>query len=128
MSHFSRLKTRMVNVEFIAAALEKLGYEYARGDLQIRGFGGNRTAVEIRVRTKNPEYDIGFRRAGDQYEIVADWWGIKEITEKEFLQRVTQAYAYQAARAALEKEQGFALVSEEVDDDGRLRLTLRRMG
>ena len=127
MSHFTRLKTRMVNLRYLTAALGDLGYEYETGALEIRGFGGNRTPVEIRVRTKNPEYDIGFRRDGDGYVIVADWWGIKDIKEEAFLQKVTQRYAYQGARAALEKEQDFALVSEEVDEEGRIHLVLRRM-
>jgi hypothetical protein len=83
--------------------------------------------VEIRVRTKNPAYDIGFRRSGDSYEIVADWWGITETTQERFMQKVVQRYAYHAARATLESRSGFSLVKEEVDADGRIRLVLRRM-
>lgn len=128
MSHFSRLATRMVAREFITAALEDLGYEFEVGNLHIRGFGGRRTPVDIRIRTKNPGHDIGFRRVGDTYEIVADWWGIGEISEERFAAAVTQRYAYRAARDALERDQDFSLVSETVDDEGRIHLVLRRMG
>ncbi len=127
MSHFSRLKTRMVVREYILAALEDLGLKGECGDMEIRGFGGNRTAVEIRVRTKNPAYDIGFRRSGDSYEIVADWWGITETTEERFLREVVQRYAYHAARATLESQGGFSLVKERVDAEGGIHLVLRRM-
>jgi len=82
--------------------------------------------VEIKIPTKSPGYDIGFRRAGNAYEIVADWWGIRDINQTQFLQQVTQRYAYHAARAKLEA-QGFALVNEEVQEGERIHLVLRRM-
>jgi hypothetical protein len=127
MSHFSRVKSRMVEERFLTAALEDLGYEWERGDLQVQDFGGNRTAVGIRVRTKHPRYDIGFRKAGDAYEIVADWWGVGDIDKDRFRDALYQRYAYHAARATLEAEQGFSVVTETVDAEGRIRLVLRRM-
>jgi hypothetical protein len=117
----------MVVAEYITAALDDLGFEWDRGNLQVRGFGGSRTPVEIRVHTKNPAYDIGFRRSGDAYEIVADWWGITETSEDRFMKDVVQRYAYHAARAALEAQGGFSLVSEQVDGEGHIHLVLRRM-
>ena len=47
-------------------------------------------------------------------------------SQEKFLQQVTQRYAYCAARAKLE-EQGFALASEQVQEDGQIHLVLRRM-
>ncbi len=127
MSHFSRLKTRMMSRELLLKALSDLGYRYECGTLSIRGFGGNRTEVDIRVRTKRPGYDIGFRRVGDAYEIVADWWGISETTEEKFASQVLKRYAYHAARAALEQDQNFEVASETEEADGTIRLVLRRM-
>jgi hypothetical protein len=126
MSHFSTVKTRMVRREFLEAALKDLGYVPEVGTSQIRGFGGNRTAVEIRVRTKNPAYDIGFRRAGDAYEIVADWWGITETTQDRFFRDLAQRYAYRAVRAELEIRGQFSVASETVDAEGRIHVVLRR--
>jgi len=125
MSHFTRIKTQMVEKEFLVRALHDLGYHYEEGSLEIRGYGGQRTRVEIKVATRSPGYDIGFRKTGKTYECVADWWGIRDINQQQFLQQVTQRYAYHATRAKLE-EQGFALVSEEVQEDGRIHLVLRR--
>jgi hypothetical protein len=126
MSHFTRIKTQMVEKEYLLWALKDLGYKYEEGDVKIRGFGLQRTPVEIQVSTGRRGYDIGFRKAGGVYEIVADWWGVRGINRKKFLEQVTQRYAYHAARAKLEA-QGFALVSEEVQEGERIHLVLRRM-
>src|SRR5262249_29060563 len=85
-----------------------------------------RTRVEIKVPTRQAGYDIGFRRTEAGYEVVADWYGIRGIEQKDFVRRLQQRYAYHAARARLE-EQGFSLVSEESQADGRVHLVLRRL-
>jgi hypothetical protein len=126
MSHFSAIKTRMVDKEYLKQALKALGYACEDGAVEIRGFGGKRTPVELKMPTRNPDYDIGFRKSGDAYELVADWYGIRDEKQGQFLERVTQRYAYCAARAKLE-EQGFAVATEETEKDGRIRLVLRRM-
>ena len=77
------------------------------------------------VPTANAGYDIGFVERGGSYELVADWWGIHDTDPKSFVRELTQRYSYRATRATLE-DQGFALVDEEVAQDGRLHLTLRR--
>lgn len=126
MSHFTRLRTRMTTKEYLTAALADLDYAHTEGNEEVRGFGGQSTAVEIRVATRSPGYDIGFRREGKVYECVADWWGIHDVVQEDFLQKVSQRYAYQATQAELTR-QGFAVASEELEEDGRIRLVLRRM-
>jgi hypothetical protein len=124
MSHFSRLKTQIIEKEYLLKALKDLEYPFEEGDLSIRGFGGDQTRVEVKIH-RPLSYDIGFRRAGDSYEIVADWFGVRGLKQKDFANQVMQRYAYHATRAKLE-EQGFALVEEETEQ-GQLRLVLRRM-
>ena len=126
MSHFTRMQTQMVEKVYLMQALADLGYTCEEGQVEIRGYGGNRTRVDLRVATKNPGYDIGFRKVGNTYDIVADWWGIRDTRQELFLQQVLQRYAYHAARVKL-AEQGFTLVSEEVQAGERLHLVLRRM-
>lgn len=126
MSHFSRIRTQMVVKDYIFRALADLGFSYEEGeDLEVRGFGGQKMKVEIKVPLKL-SYDLGLRRQGDNYEIVADWFGVRGVKQKEFTQQLNQRYAYHAARAKLEK-QGFNLVEEKVEETGQIRLTLRRM-
>ncbi|MBE9202490.1 DUF1257 domain-containing protein [Synechocystis salina LEGE 06099] len=125
MSHFTTLKTQIVDKTYLKQALDDLGHSYQEGNLQINGYQGNKTTAEIKVLTQNPQYDIGFRKNGEAYEVVADWWGVKCINQNTFMEKVNQRYAYHAATGKL-AEQGFALVSEEVEDTGRIHLVLRR--
>ncbi len=124
MSHFSRLKTQIVEKDLLILALKDLGYQPEEGDAQIRSFGGNQTQVELKVSRKF-SYDIGFRKTGETYEVIADWFGVHGITAKDFIQQLNRRYAYHAARVKLE-EQGFTLTSEDVQADGRIHLVLRR--
>jgi Protein of unknown function (DUF1257) len=126
MSHFTQWQTRVVDPDYLMAACRDLGYQCDRGDLEIRGYQGARTAVEIRMRA-NASFDIGFRRQGDCYDMVADWWGISDIKKEALLCQLTQRYAYHATRAQL-AQQGFDLTSETRESDGRLHLVLRRFG
>lgn len=117
----------MVEKEFLLQALKDLGYSYEEGEVDVRGFAAARAKAEIKVKIGGLlGREIGFRKAGESYEIVADWWGLGGPKREEFQQQVTQRYAYHAARAKLEA-QGFNLITEEVEQDGRIRLVLRRM-
>lgn len=117
----------MVEKEFLLQALKDLGYIYEEGEVDVRGFAAARAKAEIKVRAGGLlGREIGFRKASESYEIVADWWGLGGPKRDEFQQQVTQRYAYQAARAKLEA-QGFNLITEQVEQDGQIRLVLRRM-
>ncbi len=126
MSHFTSLRTRIVSKEHLEQALQELGFEYEEGEMEIRGYQGIRTMVEIRVPTGNPDYQIGFRRKGDAYELVADWYGIADVDREEFVSTVTQRYAYIVAKEQLE-QQNFTVVEENVGADNTIHLTVRRM-
>lgn len=126
MSHFTQIKTRIVEKEALLSALRDLGYNPEVGNVEVRGYKGIRTPVEIMIATKSRDYDIGFRKVDGLYEVVADWFGLPDIDRRQFLDQLSQRYAYHAARAKLE-DQGFVLASEEVQPDGRIHLVLRRM-
>ena len=124
MSHITRIKTQMMEKVHLLRALEDLGYQYQEGDLEIRSAGTEKTRVEIKI-PMHMSYDIGFRNSPHGYEIVADWWGVRGVNQKEFTARLLQRYAYYTTRAKLES-QGFSLV-EETNREGQIHLTLRRM-
>ena len=126
MSHFTTIKTQMVDKAALMQALRDLGHQPVQGPVEVRGYEGGRTFADLKIPTSNPEYDIGFRKVKGVYECVADWFGLKHIDQTQFLDQIAQRYAYHVARAKLE-EQGFGLVSEEVDKNGRIHLVLRRM-
>jgi hypothetical protein len=126
MSHFTSIKTQMVEKEYIQKALEDLGYRCQVEASRLRSWEGISTAVEIKVRLGFFSGTIGFRKRGATYEVVADAWGARRIRKTDFVRQVTQRYAYHAARAKLE-EQGFTLATEETRQDGQIHLVLRRM-
>lgn len=125
MSHFSRINTKMDEKKYVLMALKDLGFSIEEGEQKVRGFSGQTMDVDIRVPLKL-SYDIGLRKNGKSYEIVADWFGVRGINQKDFSQKLMQRYAYHATRDKLE-EQGFAMVEEKVEETGQIRIVLRRM-
>lgn len=75
--------------------------------------------------TTNPGYDIGFKKTGDMFELVADWYGIKDINPEKLLNQVQQRYAYHAVNDRMEV-QGFEVVEEVDEKDKTIHLTVRR--
>jgi len=124
MSHFTRVKTQMVEKRFILQALDDLGYTWEAGGNSLRGFAGARRKVDILVKTRG--YDIGLVKTGDHYEIIADWFGVIGVSREKFRNTISQRYAYHAAKEKLE-QQGFSLVAEEEQKDGQIHLVLRRV-
>lgn len=125
MSHFSRIKTQMTDKKYIFMALKDMGFTYEEGQQEVIGFGGQKTAVDVRIPLKM-SYDIGLRLKGTAYEIVADWFGVRGLHQKDFTQRLSQRYAYHATRDKLE-QQGFQMVEEKQEETGQIRIVLRRM-
>lgn len=116
MSHITRIRTQMVEQEYLTKALDDLGYTYEveRGD---------------QVRVEMPGFlrrRVLFSKRGDAYELVGDFWGMGNKPQ-EMLEQLTPRYAYHATMAKL-SEQGFTLASEEREPNGRVRLLLRRVG
>lgn len=124
MSHFSRIKTKFTNEDYLMQALRDLRYEPRRGKLAARGYQGSRTKVDILIRSKDSDHDVGFVKKGDQYVCVADWFGVHDIQPEEFLQNLNQRYASLIVKDELTK-QGFSL-AEERTIEGHIHMVLRR--
>ena len=125
MSHFSRIKTQIVDKPCLKKALDDLGFRYEEGKLQVSGFRGQKMDADIVLRLPLSN-DVGLRQTEGSYEVIADWAGVRGLSEKDFVEKLTQRYAYHATKDRLE-EQGFTLVEETVQSTGELRLVLRRM-
>ena len=132
MSHFTTLQTQLADVKALHAALADLGFKevevYDKAQ-PLHGYRGDERAqtAEVIVRRQHVgplSNDLGFKRnAGGTFDALISEYDRAKYSQ-EWLDRLTQRYAYHAARAKLE-EQGFALVSEE-QKDGRIHLVLRR--
>jgi hypothetical protein len=125
MSHFTRLKTQIVEKEFLLKALKDLGYNAEEGEMQVQAVGRSKQTVEIKIHLGMLGREVGFRKSGDTYDIIADWWGLRSSARHEFQDKLAQRYAYHAAIARLQ-EQGFTLVTDETQENGQMHLTLRR--
>ena len=122
MSHFTKIKVQIKNSEILHQVLQELGYE-VECNTTVRGYQGNTTQAEYVIRQKN-SYDLGFRRDGENYEIVADFWGAR-INQKEFVNSITQKYAHKTLMSTVQ-EQGFNVEEEEVLEDGTVRVVVGR--
>lgn len=127
MSHFTRVKTKLVNGDLVARSLSELGIKFVRGNQTIKGFMGGRTKAEFRIPTSNSSYDIGLDLKNGAYELVADWYGVRDFKQNELVSNLNKTYSVLATKQSLE-EQGFDLVSESKESNGEIRLILRRMG
>jgi hypothetical protein len=134
MSHFTTLRTQITDVTALVKALADVGlkkvevYEEAQ---HLYGFLGDqrRQTAEVIIRRRHVGWlsnDIGFQRRADGTfdAIISDY--DRQKYSQDWLNRLTQRYAYHVARAKLE-EQGFTVITEETQKDGRIHLVLRRM-
>ncbi len=122
MSHFSKIKTELSDAECLKKALKDLGYQIKENSI-VRGFGSLSTRADVVVTMPNG-YDIGFRKRGDFFELVADLWGLS-IDKDDFLNEVTQRYAMHVVIDKAMAE-GFQIVNEEELEDGSIRIVCER--
>jgi len=118
MSHFTTIKTQIKNSIVLYQVLQELGYQ-VETNTNVRGYKGNKTQAEYVIRQNNG-YDLGFRSQGDNYELVADFWGAK-INQEQFMNSILQKYAHKILLSQVQ-EQGFDIEEEEVLADGTVRV------
>lgn len=130
MSHYSRVKTQFRHREALVTCLKNLGYE-VETDTVIRGHHGEHD-VDIAARIKKG-YGVGFVKSPDgTYDMVADWWGVAGTEERKITQELAvQAGAIQkeyAKKMVLEQaaHDGFEIISQSEEQDGTLRIVVRR--
>ena len=127
MSHFSTIKTKIKEKEFLLEALNLLGHEVKQDqELVVTGSHGHQHPVvqaDICIAR-----DIGIRRCNDHqtYELVTDieTWSLPTPPAR-FLDKVTQQYARMAVHNTV-KEMGFEVEEEWEMDDNSIELTVTR--
>lgn len=136
MSHFSKIKTKISNKTYLIEALEKMNYQVKTGNYNCVGYQGNSIPVEILINLPNNNYNIGFALNNGYYELVADWYGIREVNSDHLLtsiekeiekieNKIKQQYAYLSTVKNL-KDKGFQVV-EETNENGEIHIQLRRL-
>ena len=122
MSHFTSIKIQIKNSDILSETLQELGYQVEH-NTTVRGYQGNKTQAEYVIRQTNG-YDLGFRRNGEEYELVADFWGAK-INQTEFVNAISQKYAHKTLLQSV-TDQGFNIEAEETLEDGTVRVVVGR--
>ncbi|MBD2693619.1 DUF1257 domain-containing protein [Anabaena catenula] len=120
MSHFTTIKVQIKQGEVLYQVLKELGYQVEQ-NTQVRGYRGDTTNAEYVIKQSNG-YDLGFRKNGESYELVADFWGAK-INQQEFINSISQKYAHKTLMETIQTE-GFNVEEEEVLADGTVRVVV----
>lgn len=110
--------------------MQELGYT-VETDTTIKGYHGQHN-VDIAAK-KSGSYGLGFVKNTDgTYDMVADWWGIAGKDEKKLanglkIRSETLQKEY-AKKIVLEQAaaDGFHMVSETEENDGTVRIVVRR--
>jgi len=136
MSHFSKIQTKISNKEYLISALNKMHYQFKVGNHQCRGYQGITEPVEILIELPNNSYNIGFTQKNGYYELIADWYGIKDINSSHLISnleseivkienKIKQQYAYETTIKSL-ADKGF-FIDEEKNANGEIHIKLRRL-
>ena len=118
MSHFTTIKVEIKTGSYLHQALQQLGF-MVQTNTQVRGYLGSSTMADY-VVVQDHGYDLGFRRTGGNYELVADFWGAM-VDPQDFIKLVTQKYAQIALLETLQ-QQGFNIEHQETHQDGTVRV------
>ena len=122
MSCFVRIATKIVDEIALREAIAERGYRIT-DSRQVRGYAGDE-AADIVIDTGR-EYDIGASRSSDgTFTFVADW-EMARIDRDEFVGKLTQAYGVARVGHAAKKA-GFVIAGKRVDENGSVKMTLRR--
>ncbi len=122
MSHFSTIQVQIKDGEMLREVLEELGYTVEE-NASVRGYLWHRTKADYVIRQQNG-FDLGFRRQGEVYELVSDFWGAK-IDQQGFLNQIMQVYAHKNLIATA-RRQGYAVEAQETLEDGSIRVVVGR--
>lgn len=131
MSHFTKVKTQIMDLECLELALSELDYRVLH-EARIRGWQNQQKKATMVARFPDLlcEYDIGFVRNSEteSIEMIADWWAIKERIghdQDEVSNQIMQRYAYHKVLKEV-KSRGFLISEQKQDADQSIRLVVRK--
>jgi hypothetical protein len=125
MSHFTKIKTKLYDLEILKVSLSDLNLNWTVDNKSIRGYQSQLHEADLIIKQSN-NYDIGFKWNGNEYELVTDlmFWSQSFSVDK-FLNQVNQRYAYNSI-IQVSQDEGFQFSKVENQQDGSVRLVLRR--
>nr|YP_009298006.1 hypothetical protein Plocam_108 [Plocamium cartilagineum]AOM67944.1 hypothetical protein Plocam_108 [Plocamium cartilagineum] len=125
MSHFSKIKTSIHNIEILQKTINDLGFECTYGKLLIKDSYGNLQSINLLVQD-NCKDILGFSWDNNQYNIVADieLWNQK-MSFNVFVDKILQQYALNSVLNESLKA-GFQQVKKQNQQDGSIKIIMQR--
>lgn len=133
MSHWTKLKTKLTDKEYVTKALQRMGLEFQEGEFTITEYGKSETA-QIKL---NKAVGLSLQEDGT-WAMVGDFYHAREGTNatklrnfynrnNEFNQQLSTAYAIEETLGTLEDQQ-FTCDNEEgeVGEDGWIEMRFTR--
>lgn len=132
MSHWTKIKTKLRNMEMVKKALGRMGIEYQEGTFTI-GRYGNKEQAQLKL-----DEHVGLSQQEDgTFAMVGDFYYSKNQklrqyynNSQKFTADLTTGYAIEEAKQELEDKQFFCTENEnaEVGEDGMIRMTFENWG
>lgn len=124
MSHISRVKTELRELEFIKKALKDLDIDFEEDDFE--HIPEIEDPIELLIRLPKSRHPIALIRGKDgSYAFAGEQSVMKMAKGMELTEKINQRYAYHFVKDKL-FQQGFHLESETQGDKDEIHLTLRR--
>jgi hypothetical protein len=133
LSHFTRIRTQLRDPETLVAALAAVGHRQVEVHEQpqtLYGYRGDARPerAEVIVRRRHigsASNDIGFARQPDgSFEAIISEYD-RSTYDTRWLAKLTHSYGY-AATLRYAATHGYEVATDELQQDGTRRLTLRR--
>ena len=116
MSHYSRIKTIIKDKATLLQCLSDLGYEVTMYTKS------RRADISILIGRRQ----VNFARNSDSsYDMIADWDFIDKEVQKKFTESLLQRYAVKTIIAQT-NQQGFNVIENTQEEDGSIRIVIRR--
>jgi hypothetical protein len=125
MSHFTKIKTTLTDLNLLKKALDDLSIKWDSDVRSMKGYKNQEHFANLVINQSNG-YDLGFTWNGREYQLVADlqFWQQPWSVET-FLDKISQRYAYNSIVQTTESK-GFQMIQEVNQENGSIKLTLQR--
>nr|YP_009397776.1 hypothetical protein [Sonderella linearis]ARW66962.1 hypothetical protein [Sonderella linearis] len=128
MSHFSKIKTNISNLDILKKTVEQLGFNYELDSSYIISESDAQIPKKINIYNNsiNSNYLFSFIWNYSEYDLLVDFqsWNL-DIDFNFFIDKLSQQYAY---NVILNKtiSSGFQKVSEKYSNDGSIIITVQK--
>nr|YP_009394053.1 hypothetical protein [Rhodomela confervoides]ARW62615.1 hypothetical protein [Rhodomela confervoides] len=129
MSHFSKIRTNICDLDILIETISQLGFEYNI----FSSYNSNKSKTDPKdlviydlLKNSHKKPILSFVWNGSEYSIVVDLqlWSL-DIDINYFIDRVSQQYAYNMILSQSNLG-GFNQISERIGHDGSIRVTLQK--